>query len=121
MADQLKRDLQTLRIDESQELSKKFVTMKYKKLAKEKHPDRKDGNTCEFQELQNAYKRIIKHIEDEQKKEEFEDDDDDFETRFFMKHNMMKECSTSYVIYIQEEFVDHWKTIYQSPNLTRVD
>ena len=113
MEEQLKLDLETLRIDETQELTKKFVTAKYKKLAKERHPDREGGNTCKFQELQNAFKRIIKYLEDRQKKEEFEADDDDFETGFFMQHNLMKECSTSYVIYIQEQFADQWRRVLE--------
>ena len=84
------------------------MTGKNKKLAKERHPDREGRNTCKFQELQNAYKRIIKYIEDKQKKEEFEAEDDDFKMCFFMKHSLMKECSTRY---IQEQFAYQWRRV----------
>lgn len=62
--DQMKEDLDILEIDENQELANKYVTAKYKKLAKIKHPDRDRGDTEEFQVLSNAYKRIIKYLEE---------------------------------------------------------
>ena len=60
---QFKKDLETLTIDENAVLTVKFVTAKYKKLAKIRHPDREGGITSEFQELQSAYKRVINFLE----------------------------------------------------------
>ena len=54
MNNQLKEDLKTLGINKYQDLTVKLVTAKYKKLAKEKHPDKEGGTTCDFQALQNA-------------------------------------------------------------------
>ena len=52
------------------------MKIKYRQLSKEKHPDREGGITSEFQDLQNAYRRIISFIEDrdglDQNEEDFE-------------------------------------------------
>ena len=37
---QIKKDLETLQIVEGKNITIKYVTMKYKKLAKERHPDK---------------------------------------------------------------------------------
>jgi hypothetical protein len=66
MSEQLKEDFKTLKIDEDQTLTVKYVTEKYKNLAKIFHPDREGGNTGEFQLLLNAYRRVVQHIEDSQ-------------------------------------------------------
>ena len=72
MDTQLRADLETLQIDERTEnITVGFVTAKFKKLAKQRHPDKKGGSNVAFQDLQNAYKRIIKHIEKDQ--EDLED------------------------------------------------
>ena len=48
-----------------------------------------------------------------QVKEAYEDVDLDFETEFFMKHNFMKECTSSYVVYIQDALVDRGKKVLE--------
>ena len=102
---QIKDDLEVLEIDITQELNIRYVTLKYKKLAKVVHPDRKGGDKCKFQELLNAYKKVISYIEDNMKNED-DMEEDNFEKDFFMKHNMMKECMSSYVIYIEENLAE---------------
>ena len=77
--DNLNKDLETLGISKETTLDIKLVTSQYKKLAKIIHPDRR-GNTEEFQELQNAFKRIIAFIE---KQDENAKENSDFETEFF--------------------------------------
>ena len=52
-----------MNISDEAVLTVRYVTTRYIKLAKEKHPDKIGGNNSEFQELVNAYRRIIKHIE----------------------------------------------------------
>ena len=110
--DQIKDDLEVLGIDDNQELTSRYVTLKYKKLAKVLHPDKKSGDKCAFQELLNSYRRIIKHMEENMKVDEVPDDD--FEKEFFMKHNIMKECISSYVVYVQETLIDKWKKVLES-------
>ena len=97
MNNQLKEDLKTLGINKYQDLTVKLVTAKYKKLAKEKHPDKEGGTTCDFQALQNAYKRVINFIEEES---DFQETEQNFEKEFFMKNNCMKECTSRFVVYI---------------------
>ena len=91
-----------LGIDIKAEISKRYVTTKFRKLAKERHPDKKGGNKEAFQILENAYKKIIKFIEEANGQE----DEEDYETLFFMSNNFMKECTSSYVVYIQEKFAE---------------
>ena len=110
MTEQLKKDLVTLMIEEGQALTSKYVTIKYKKLAKDRHPDREGGSTEEFQELQNAYRRVINYIEET---EGVNLEEEDFEKDFFMQHNVMKECSRSFVVYVQDMYVDKWRVVLE--------
>ena len=105
MNSQIKNDLELLKIDEDAKLTVRYVTSKYKRMAKEHHPD-KGGNTESFQELLSAYRRVIKYVESNEKYECTENEQD-HEKEFFMKNNFMKECSTSIVVYIQDKFVDN--------------
>ena len=111
--DDIKDDLVILEIDPSQELTIRYVTSKYKRLAKVLHPDRKGGDKCKFQELLNSYRRIIRYIEDNLKTED-DVSDDDFEKEFFMKNNIMKECMTSYVVYIEEMLAEKWRRVLEN-------
>ena len=83
--EQLKKDLEVLKISEIEKLTIKFVTAKYRSLAKEIHPDRDGGNTGDFQVLQGAYKRVTRHLEEFENQE----DEEDFEKEFFCEeqHN----------------------------------
>ena len=110
MSEQIMKDMKTLRIDNDQTLTTKFVTAKYKQLAKERHPDREGGNTEDFQELQNAYRRMINFIEET---EGINVNEEDLETDFFMKNNVMKECSTSFVFYIQDIYIDKSRVVLE--------
>ena len=107
----VKDDLMIMNIDDSQELTKHHVTAQYKKLAKQRHPDKNGGTKEAFQELQNAYKRIIKFIEDREQNDE--DIIEDYETEFFKRHNIMKECTSSFVVYIQNDYVDRWRKVLE--------
>ena len=72
------------------------------------HPDKPGGEKEAFQEMANTYKRVIDYLE-----ELNEDDEFDFEAEFFKKHNFMKECTSSYVVYIQEQLTECWKKILE--------
>ena len=113
---QLDKDLKTLGINKETTLDVKLVTTQYKKLAKTIHPD-KSGSTESFQELQNAFKRTIAFIE---KQDENATEKSNFETDFFMKHNLVKECTSSFVIYIEEHLANTWKHVFDK-NLTTHD
>ena len=109
---QLKDDLKTLDIGENQILTKSYVNSKYKKMAKIVHPD-KGGTDIDFQDLKNAYCRIIEYIENNQEKEAYEEEDNDYETEFFKKHNVLKECTSSFVLYIQNELASRWQRVFE--------
>ena len=108
--EQLIKDCETLDIQDIEKLTVRCLTLKYKKLAKQRHPDREGGNTVDFQDLQNAYKRIIKHLEGD---DEGVVGEDDIEKEFFTKHNVCKTCTSSYVIYIQNKDVKSWKVVLE--------
>ena len=55
---QLKQDLSTLGIEEGYTLTSKYLTGKFKNLARIQHPDKKGGSKEAFQRLKNAYDRL---------------------------------------------------------------
>ena len=107
--EQFEKDLETLKIKRiDNHKSKKFVTTKYKLQSKVTHPDKPGGVKEDFQELLEAYRRVIKYLE-----EETDEYEEDFEAEFFKRHNFMKECSSSYVVYIQEQYTNSWKKVLE--------
>ena len=48
MNDDLKKDLDTLDIEDYEGITIRFVTAKYKKLAKQRHPDKEGGSKVDF-------------------------------------------------------------------------
>ena len=111
--EQFKDDLNLLDIGEEQELTKRYVTGKYKKKAKLMHPDKLGGKKEDFQDLYNAYCRLLDYIEDNQNKEAYEEEEEDYETEFFKKHNVLKECTSSFVLYIQNELAVRWQKVLE--------
>ena len=105
----LQKDLDILNIKQSDEITIKFITSKYKKMAKIKHPDREGGETSDFQDLQDAYKRLVKHFEGKVES----DEEINYEKEFFMRNNVMKECKSSFVVYVQDALADNWRKIFQ--------
>ena len=108
--EQLKEDYELLDIIDSDTITEKYVTLKYKRKAKIIHPDKVTGSTAGFQELLDAYRRIIKHLENLQE-EGLMEAEEDVEKDFFMRHNLMKECSTSIVVYIEERLAEKWREV----------
>ena len=87
MDNQLRNDLKLLRIDESQKLTERYVRLKYKQMAKETHPDKQGGTKINFQELLDAYRRVVKYVESiEDSVNEDEETSDKHEKEFFMKN-----------------------------------
>ena len=105
----MKKDFDTLDIKHSDEITIKYITSKYKKMAKIRHPDREGGETGDFQNLQDAYKRLIKHFEGK----ENSDEEINYEKEFFMRNNFMKECKSSVVVYVQDSLAENWMKVFQ--------
>ena len=104
------KDLETLEIEVKENLTIKFVTTKYRNLAKERHPDKEGGSNFNFHELQTAYRRVIEHLEEVNNEG---DTEHNFEKEFFMTNNVMKKCIRSFVVYIQDHLVREWKCVLQ--------
>ena len=106
----IEKELKILEIDSSQRLTIRYVTQKYKEIARMVHPDKPGGDTGEFQEILQAYRNIIQLLENDT---ESKNKEHDYETQFFMKNNFMKVCTSSYVVYIQGKYAKHWRRVLE--------
>ena len=101
---QLKQDLATLDIEEGSRLTSKLLSTKFKKLALIQHPDKKGGSKEAFQNLKNAYDRLIDMLGDDH-----QDADDNYESEFFKKSNFPLEKKTSFVVILENKLADKWE------------
>jgi hypothetical protein len=110
MTQLLKEDLEVLDIESKVEetLSIQYVNQKFKQLAKIKHPDKPGGTKEDFQVLLNAYRRVIKYLE-EVNAENIVVNDDHYEKEFFMRSNFPKENKTGFTVILQNELATEWK------------
>ena len=104
---QMKQDLATLEIPSGSNLTIKFLTLKFKKLAKIHHPDRKGGKKEAFQKLKNAYDNLIAMLDDGQ----FGESDEDYEKEFFKTSNFPFEKKNCFVVVLENKLSDHWEYI----------
>ena len=58
-------DLRTLGFNETEKITTQMAKTRFKKLAKETHPDRPNGDKEEFQRLQSAFIRVLRALEAE--------------------------------------------------------
>ena len=104
---QLKQDLATLEIKDGTNLSSKFLTLKYKKLAKIHHPDKKGGDKEAFQKLQNAFNRLTAMLDDGH----CSDSEDDFEKEFFRTSNFPLEKKNCFVVILENKRSNYWEYV----------
>ena len=120
----LKEELMTLRLEDRDlnDLTIREVIVSYRKIAKEVHPDRnepekKAEKTAEFQVLNNAYEKVLKHLvdtmKDRQKDGETvnvaeECDDETFTKDNFHKFNFPKGKDKSFFVYVENVMADAW-------------
>ena len=140
MNQQLLKDCSTLGIEpeDIETYQIRDVILKYRKKAREVHPDmfanasedEKRVKTEQFQELNNAYERTLKHIlEIQAGKPDGENDDDDDGERFtkdnFGQFNFPKENSGSFTVIIQHRDADIWQKClveeYGLPQISKND
>ena len=110
MTQLLKEDLEILNIElgKEEQLTIRFVNLTFKRHARIKHPDKPGGTKEEFQVLINAYRRVIKYLE-EVKLDDIVVNDDHFEKEFFMRSNFPKENKTGFTVILQNELSSEWK------------
>ena len=101
---QINQDLATLDIEEGCSFTLKFLTGKFKNLARIQHPDKKGGSKEAFQKLKNAYDRLSDMLRDGQGEE-----DDNYESEFFKKSNFPLERKTSFVVILENKFANNWE------------
>ena len=96
---QIKEDLAVLEIKEGSNLTSGFLTSKFKKLAKTRHPDKKGGTKEAFQKLQNAYDRLTAMIDEKND----EESDDVYEKEFFRTSNFPFEKKNFFVVILENK------------------
>ena len=105
-----KRELANLEIEVDEDITVKLVTKKFKKKALKVHSDKtglKDDEEFkqlyfDFEKVRDAVKKITEHIEAEEDKSDLQS--------FFEAHNVAKEFSQSWTIFVEKEKVREWKS-----------
>ena len=111
---ELERELINLEIEADEDITVKLVTKKFKRKALKVHSDKTGlGDDEEFKQLyfdfekvRDAVKKITADIENEE-------DKSDLQT-FFEAHNVAKEFSKSWTIFVEKEKVREWKKELES-------
>ena len=104
---QFKQDLTTLDIKEGADLTIRFITQNFRRLAKIHHPDRPGGNKEAFQKLYNAYLRLLATLDDDHP----ENSDDLHVKEFFNKSNFPQEKINCFVVLLENELSSEWDHI----------
>ena len=133
MNTQICQDLKILRIEDRniEELSIRDIISSYRKLVKKLHPDTSGYDSKEdFQELGNAYERMLKVVVDktQKKEEEYEKRrseeseemsfNEDYEEKFvkenFHNFNFPTEKEGSFVVKVENEHAESWDKCFQN-------
>ena len=108
LREQFAKELKNLEITNEDIITARFVTIKFKRRALKVHSDKTHtGDDEEFKELLNDYKRVIDAIEKIGNNEEKMDVKTDLQ-EFFQKHNLAKEFTQSWTIFIEKENLEGW-------------
>ena len=115
MADeQINDDFRMLDIsdDDRQNITIRCVHLKFKKLAKSRHPDKPGGTNEDFKALIGAYRRLIKHLEGGLSNESDDIEDDvHYEKEFFMRSNFPKQNQNCFTVILQNELATEWEKV----------
>jgi hypothetical protein len=104
---QIKQDLATLEIEDGSNLTSRFLTQTFKKLARIHHPDKTGGTKEAFQKLHNAYDRLTAMVDDVYN----DKSDDDYEKVFFKTSNFPLEKKNCFIIILENKLSDQWDYI----------
>ena len=101
-------ELRRLEVDETEEITAKKLSTKFKKLALMTHPD-KTGveDDTEFKNLLNDYNILIDALRKVNKEEEDVEKND--MANFFAENNIAKENTQSYTVLVEKEKSTEWK------------
>ena len=111
---QFKKELENLEIKEDEIITLKLVGTRFRKKALRVHSDKtRDGDDEEFKELLNDYNRVSDAIEKIcQNQEEVVSEKSEMHS-FFQNHNIVKEFSQSWTIFIEKGKVPTWKIVLE--------
>ena len=103
------KEINNLEIEDDEVLTEKLVTTKFKKKALKVHSDKTGKEDDEeFKQLLNDYHTVRDAVNELSDDNEPKDGKTDLQS-FFEKHNIAKEFSQTWTIYVEKEKVDYWK------------
>ena len=106
----LKKELNNLDIEETEDITIRFVEKKFKKKALKVHPDKTGTNDdAEFKELLRDFQKVQTAL-NELEEEDSDDDKGDVFT-FFEKHNLATEKTQSWTIIVESDKTDSWNNV----------
>ena len=103
---QFEKELKNLEIEDTDVLSEKHIAKKFKKKALKVHSDKTGNDDEEFKDLLNDYHKVLKAFK-ELKLDAQDEEKDDLQT-FFEKHNLAKEFSQSWTVFVEKGLVPMW-------------
>ena len=122
MNDQIKADMETLGLScmDIKRINIRDVITAFRKKAQVLHPDRAGPeSTSSFQELSNAYQRILKILVEYEKDKSCKDANkvDDVDEKFtkdnFEQFNFPKKNTDSFTIFVENHLADAWQVCFQ--------
>ena len=106
---QYKRELRNLDIGENDNITIRFVTIKFKRKALKVHSDKTGKDDEDFKELVQDFNTLLDALKDLAEEGECVEKSD--LQKFFEKHNFAKEFSKTWTIFIEKEKINEWKNI----------
>ena len=103
---QFENELKNLEIEDTDVLSEKHIATKFKKKALKVHSDKTGNDDEEFKDLLNDYHKVLNAFK-ELKLDAQDEEKDDLQT-FFEKHNLAKEFSQSWTVFVEKKLVPMW-------------
>ena len=95
-------ELKNLEISNVEDISKRIVTTKFRRKALLVHSDKTRKDDEEFKELLNDYRKVMDALDLIENDEDNSDVKTDLQ-EFFKNHNLVKEFSQSWTIFIEKE------------------
>ena len=103
------KELENLEIENTDDLTERYISKKFKRKALKVHSDKTRSNDDEeFKELLSDYERVLKAFR-EMNIEANEGGEKDDLQNFFEKNNFAQEFSQSWTVFIEKEKVAAWK------------
>ena len=105
------KELLNLEIEESEEITQKLVTTKFRRKALKVHSDKTFKDDVDFQNLLEDYSKVVEALNNMAENEDGELVEKTDIQNFFEKNNFAKEFSKTWTIFVEKDKVKEWKNI----------